>query len=142
MSVRANTPMTEYLTPDEVSQFLDAQEAICASATPAGVINCGPCQDFRSDVSHGKHHPCRHCQPLRFKIWRLCQVTERDTLLISVHGVDCLVMLPPAGGSVVQPCEPPKCAQGCVLVQPTEGGDGPFWAEVPDIEIKTPWSGA
>lgn len=115
-------------------------EARLAADTPQGAINCRYCQDFRTSVSHNREHPCRHCQPLRFKIWRLCEVTEIDTLLVSVAGRDCIVLPPPDGGPVVQPCEGLKCDQGCVFVRPAEGG-GAFWAEVPNLEIKTPWSG-
>jgi len=128
--------------PDTSLAALLELEAQLAADTPRGAINCPRCQDFRTDVSHNREHPCRHCQPLRFKIWRLCEVTAEDTLLVSVNGSDCLVLLPPAGGSVVQPCEGPKCDQGCVFVRPADEADGAFWAEVPDVEIKTPWSGA
>jgi hypothetical protein len=128
------------LTDSSLAALLEL-EAKLAADTPQGAINCRHCQDFRTDVSHGREHPCRRCQPLRFKIWRLCEVTAEDTLLVSVNGRDCLVILPPDGGSVVQPCEGPRCDQGCVLVRPADGDDGAFWAEVTELEIKTPWSG-
>jgi hypothetical protein len=127
---------------DPLAALLEAEELRCIEATPQGAINCPRCQDFRTDVSHGREHPCRHCQPLRFKIWRLCEVTAKDTLWVTVGGRDCLVLLPPAGGSVVQPCEGLRCEQGCVFVRPADGDDDVFWAEITDVEIKTPWSGA
>ena len=137
----ASTLDRSSLNTHSIAALLEAEERRCIEATPQGAINCKRCQDFRTDVSHGREHPCRHCQPLRFKVWRLCEATAEDMLLVSVNGVDCLVILPPDGGPNVQPCEGLRCDQGCTFVRPVDDAGGAFWAEVTDLEITTPWSG-
>lgn len=124
---------------DPIAALLDTEARRLAQATPQGVITCGPCQDFRTDVSFGMEHPCRHCQPLRFKVWRL--LAEPNRLLVLFGDERCRVLLPPAGGSVVQPCEGARCDHGCVFVE-LEAGGGAWWAELDDFEILTPWEGA
>ena len=118
--------------------FLNEAEQALIAQTPAGFVKCGPCQDFRTDVSFGVEHPCRHCQPMRFLSWRLCR--EAEGLSVLVDGMECVVLLPPAGGPVVQPCEPPVCKYGVVLVRPILGSDA-RWVELDHVEILTPWEG-
>jgi hypothetical protein len=123
------------------AEFLTAEEAAhrVADGYPSGFLTCKPCQDFRTDVSFGVEHPCRHCQPVRFRSWRLGN--EGDVLRVQVDGIEGDVMAPPDGGSIVQPCEGSACAFGCVLVRPVLGGDA-RWVEVDRVEITTPWHGA
>lgn len=117
---------------------LNQVEQAITAKDPVGFVKCGPCQDFRTDVSFGVEHPCRHCQPMRFLSWRLCR--EGDALSVLVDGMECVVLLPPAGGPVVQPCEPPVCKYGVVLVRPILGSDA-RWVELDHVEILTPWEG-
>ena len=121
------------------TDFLSAAEKAITAKNPAGFVKCNPCQDFRTDVSFGVEHPCRHCHPMRFLSWRLCH--EGEGLSVLVDGIKCVVLLPPAGGPIVQPCEFPVCEYGCVLVRSILGSDA-RWAELDHVEILTPWGGA
>lgn len=121
------------------TDFLSEAEKALIAQTPAGFVQCNPCQDFRTDVSFGVEHPCRHCQPMRFLAWRLCY--EGEGLSALVDGIECVVLLPPAGGSIVQPCEGLRCDYGCVLVRPILGSDA-RWVDLDHVEILTPWGGA
>jgi hypothetical protein len=123
--------MVEHLTPEEA-------EGALASKNPPGFVKCNPCQDFRTDVSFGVEHPCRHCQPMRFLSWRLAY--EGEGLTVLADGIECVVLLPPAGGSIVQPCEGDRCDFGCVLVRPILGS-GERWVDLDHVEILTPWGG-
>lgn len=122
----------EFLTPEEAAQALAAQY-------PQGFLQCAVCQDFHTDVSFGVEHPCRHCRPMRFLAWRLCH--EGEGLRVLVDGIECVVVLPPAGGSIVQPCASPRCDYGCVLVRSLLGSEA-RWADLDHVEILTPWEGA
>lgn len=122
-----------------LADFITEAEQTFAAQNPVGFITCDPCQDFRTDVSFGVEHPCRHCQPMRFLSWRLCY--EGAGLRALVDGVEHVVLLPPAGGPVVQPCEQPRCTYGCVFVRPAGGGDARF-VELDQLELVTPWEGA
>lgn len=112
---------------------------------PPGFIRCDTCQDFGTDVSfssaysNGTHHPCRHCQPMRFLVWRLGY--EGKGLRVAVDGVECIVILPPDGSSVVQPCEGSSCTYGAVLVQSATSADDVRWIDVEHVAILTPWEG-
>jgi hypothetical protein len=122
-----------------IAEFLTHAERTLAAASPTGFVTCQPCQDFRTDVSFGVEHPCRHCQPMRFLAWRLCR--EGEGLSVLVDGKECVVMTPPAGGPIVQPCEPPVCDYGCILVRSILGSD-PRWVALDQVEILTAWQGA
>ncbi|OLE23714.1 MAG: hypothetical protein AUG49_15295 [Catenulispora sp. 13_1_20CM_3_70_7] len=126
-------------TSSTLTDFITEAEQTFASQNPVGFITCDPCQDFRTDVSFGVEHPCRHCQPMRFLAWRLCH--EGTGLQVLVDGVQCVVLLPPAGGPIVQPCEFPHCDNGCVLVRPILRGNA-RWVELNHVKILTPWEGA
>ncbi|NUR00395.1 MAG: hypothetical protein HOY79_28855 [Streptomyces sp.] len=119
--------------------FLEEAERDLASKNPPGFVAGNPCQDFRSDVSNGIEHPCRHCQPMRFLSWRLCY--EGEGLPVLVDGIECVVLLPPAGGSIVQPCGGLRCDYGCVLVRSALGSDA-RWVELDHVAILKPWEGA
>lgn len=127
------------MTTRTIADFLTEAEHALAAQNPVGFVECGPCQDFGTDVSFGVEHPCRHCQPMRFLSWRLC--SEGTGLQVLIEGVRCVVLLPPAGGPIVQPCEGPQCTYGCVFVRPVQGGDARF-VELDQLEILTPWMGA
>lgn len=127
------------MTAHTIADFLSEAERALGAATPAGFVTCNPCQDFRTDVSFGVEHPCRHCQPMRFLSWRLCHEGER--LRVMVDGTECIVLLPPAGGPIVQPCPAPRCDYGCILARSVLGGE-PQWVELNHVEILTPWEGA
>ena len=120
------------------ADFLSAAELELTAQNPPGFVQCNPCQDFRSDVSFGVEHPCRHCQPMRFLSWRLCR--EGEKLSVLADGIECAVLLPPAGGSIVQPCEGSRCDYGCVLVRPILGTDA-RWVDLDHVVILTPWEG-
>jgi hypothetical protein len=115
---------------------LDAVEKVHGSPQGEGVgfVKCGPCQDFRTDVTYGREHPCPHCQPLKYKAWRIS--ADHETLLLAVPALSQLatIVLPPNGGSVIQPCDGSHCDKGCVLVRSIAGG-GAWWAELDDVEI-------
>jgi hypothetical protein len=121
------------------ADFLSDWEKELAASNPDGFVQCNPCQDFRTNVSFGVEHPCRHCQPMRFKSWRLCH--EGTRLTVKVGGLECAVLLPPAGGPMVQPCEFPTCDYGCVLVRPLVGSEA-RWVELNHVKILTAWEGA
>jgi hypothetical protein len=116
----------------------EAERAFMAVGAGVGIA-CNPCQDFRTDVSFGIEHPCRHCQPMRFLSWRLC--AEGVGLRVLVDGIECAVLAPPAGGPTVQPCPAPRCEFGCILVRSALGSDT-RWVELDHVEILTPWEGA
>ena len=124
--------MVEYLTPEKAERDL-------ASKNPAGFVQCNQCQDFRTDVSFGVEHPCRHCQPMKFLSWRLCH--EGEGLSVLVDGIECVVLLPPAGSPIVQQGPGSTCDYGCVLVRPILSADA-RWVELDHVEILTPWEGA
>lgn len=119
--------------------FLEDAERDFASKNPPGFITCNPCQDFRTDVSFGIEHPCRHCRPMRFLSWRLCR--EGEALQVLAYGIECAVMAPPAGGPIVQPCEFPVGDYGCVYVRPVLGREA-RWVPLDKVEILAPWEGA
>jgi len=127
------------MTAPTATDFLSTAEQEIIASNPPGFVQCNPCQDFRTDVSFGVEHPCRHCQLMRFLAWRLCH--EGEGLSVLVDGIECVVLLPPAGGSIVQPCEGDRCDYGCVLVGPILGSDT-WWADLDHVEILTPWGGA
>lgn len=113
-----------------------------AAAHKDSSVACRRCQDWRTDVSEIAgteiEHPCRHCQPMRFLSWRLC--AEGEGLHVLVDGIECTILLPPAGGPIVQPCQGPTCDLGSVLVRSALGSDA-RWVELDRVEILTPWQG-
>jgi hypothetical protein len=75
---------------------------------------------------------------MRFLSWRLCD--EGAGLSVLVDGIESVVLAPPAGGPIVQPCEFPVCDYGCVYVRPVLGAAG-RWVPLDHVEILTPWAG-
>jgi hypothetical protein len=75
---------------------------------------------------------------MRFLSWRLCH--EGAELRVLVGGIECAVLLPPAGGPIVQPCEGETCEYGSALVRSALGNDA-RWVELDQIKILTPWEG-
>ena len=76
--------------------------------------------------------------PMHFLSWRLCH--EGEGLSVLVDGLECVVLMTPAGGPIVQPCEWPTCDFGCVLVRSALGSEA-RWVELDHVEILTPWEG-
>lgn len=122
------------------------QSAPAGAYYPPGFLACAACQDFGTDVSFsstappGVEHPCRHCKPMRFHAWRLAFAGEGCHVL--VDGVESVVVLPPDGSSVVQPCLGDACQHGAVLVRSAAGPDDTRWVEVEHVQFITPWEGA
>ena len=66
---------------------------------------------------------------------------ERSIATAYPPGFICVVLLPPAGGLIVQPYKFPVCDYGCVFVRSVLGADG-RWVPLDHVEVLTPWEGA
>lgn len=60
---------------DSMAAYLDAEERRLLKIGGL-TVQCGPCQDFRTDVTDGVEHPCAHCQAESYAVWVAARESE------------------------------------------------------------------